>query len=556
MPNSNLPSSASRRHFLSGVSGAVVTTAIGAAAISATPESIAAPPAGAGQPGAQREAAATNLRKQANQLSVTIPQQAQVRNNDETLYSDLRANFFKYLPQNNNADVDLAAYAKLKTAIASGLSGDFAAITLAPGAVRKLVSPQAAYAFEMSGGDLQQSRIAPAPAFASATQAAEIAEVYWQAITRDVPFTDYSSNSLIADALADLNNFSAKVGPKVGNSITADTIFRGEAAGDLIGPYVSQFLLAPVPYGPTTIVQRHKVPVASVDFMTTQADFLAIQRGAAPVSPTVFDPTQRYIYNGRALGEWVHFDVSFQGFLNAALIMLSYGPAALSPTNPYVTSSNQAGFVTFGAADIVDLVCRAANIGLKTAWYQKWQVHRRLRPEVFASRVDSQRRGIFNYGVHADIINSGVVNRLISQNGNALLPMAFPEGAPAHPAYPSGHATISGACATILKALFNQNFVIPNPVQANVDGTALIPYSGPTLTIGNEIDKLASNVAIGRDTAGVHYRSDAIEGINAGEQVAAPLLQEYSMTYNEEFDGFKVTRYKGTQFHIKNGIYI
>ncbi len=41
--------------------------------------------------------------------------------------------------------------------------------------------------------------------------------------------------------------------------------------------------------------------------------------------------------------------------------------------------------------------------------------------------------------------------------GNALLPMAFPEGSPTHPAYGAGHATVAGACVTILKAWFDES---------------------------------------------------------------------------------------------------
>ena len=39
--------------------------------------------------------------------------------------------------------------------------------------------------------------------------------------------------------------------------------------------------------------------------------------------------------------------------------------------------------------------------------------------------------------------------------GNWLLPMAFPEGSPMHPSYGAGHATVAGACTTILKAWFD-----------------------------------------------------------------------------------------------------
>jgi hypothetical protein len=556
----------SRRQFLSGMSSAVFTGAAGIVAFGsasnalaetrATAIATAVAPGNQDEKPALREAAATKLRNQATKISIVIPKPRQKENDDQKLYSDQRASFFKTLPQNNLAEVDLNAYNKLVTALDSGLPSDFSAIQLATGAVKKLVNPQSAYSFEMSGGDPQQSRIALAPAFASAVQAAEMGELYWQALTRDVPFLNYSTNSLIASAVADLNTFSAKVGPTVSGSVTAGTLFRGETPGDLIGPYISQFLLKPIPFGAMTINQLYKVPVAGSSFMTTRPEFLAIQRGANPASPATFESSNRYIYNGRTLCEYVHTDFSFQAFLNAALIMLSFGPAALSPTNPYIASTNQAGFATLGGPDILDQVSRAANIGLKTAWYQKWQVHRRLRPEVFASRVDSQRSGAKAYGIHADIFNSAVMNSLAAQFGNVLLPQAFPEGSPAHPSYPAGHAAISGACATILKAFFNENFVVPNPVEANLDGTALQTYSGSVLTLGNEIDKLAANISIGRDAAGVHYRSDGIQGMLAGEQVAVPLLQEYSMTYNEVFDGFTLRRFNGARYNIKNGEFI
>ena len=90
--------------------------------------------------------------------------------------------------------------------------------------------------------------------------------------------------------------------------------------------------------------------------------------------------------------------------------------------------------------------------------------------------------------------------------------MAFPEGAPPHPSYGAGHATAVGAQATILKAFFDETFVLPNAYVASRDGKELMPYTGPDkdeLTVGGELNKLAYNVAIGRDFAGVHYRSDA-----------------------------------------------
>ena len=81
---------------------------------------------------------------------------------------------------------------------------------------------------------------------------------------------------------------------------------------------------------------------------------------------------------------------------------------------------------------------------------------------------------------------------------------------------------------------------------------ALEPWRGVGLTLGNEIDKLASNIALGRDAAGVHYRSDSIRGLFVGEQQALWLLRDYSRTYNERFDGF-VVRAIRKKFSVPRG---
>jgi hypothetical protein len=77
-------------------------------------------------------------------------------------------------------------------------------------------------------------------------------------------------------------------------------------------------------------------------------------------------------------------------------------------------------------------------------------------------------------------------------------------------------------------------------------------YSG-TLTIGDEINKLANNIALGRDWAGVHYRSDGVDGLLVGEQQAIGLLQDYSRTYREQFAGFNLTKFDGTRITINSG---
>ena len=134
--------------------------------------------------------------------------------------------------------------------------------------------------------------------------------------------------------------------------------------------------------------------------------------------------------------------------------------------------------------------------------------------------------------------------------GNALLPMAFPEGSPTHPAYGAGHATVAGACVTILKAWFNESTVIPNPLVPDATGQVLVPYVGDPLTVGGELNKVASNVAIGRNIAGVHWRSDATESLKLGEAIAIGILRDQKHSYNEQFGGFSLTKFDGTTITV------
>ena len=76
---------------------------------------------------------------------------------------------------------------------------------------------------------------------------------------------------------------------------------------------------------------------------------------------------------------------------------------------------------------------------------------------------------------------------------------------------------------------------------------------GAGLTLGNEIDKLAANIALGRDAAGVHCRSDSVRGLFVGEQQALGPLRDYSRTYNERFDGFIVRKFNGEKVKIASG---
>jgi len=99
---------------------------------------------------------------------------------------------------------------------------------------------------------------------------------------------------------------------------------------------------------------------------------------------------------------------------------------------------------------------------------------------------------------------------------------------------------------TVLKAFFDESFVFRSPVVPSPDGTGLVPYEGPELTVGGELNKLAYNVANGRNIAGIHWRTDADESLKLGEAVAIDYLREERGCLQEKFN-FSITKFDGTK---------
>ena len=538
----------SRRTFLTSAGAATL-------AVTAIPSQINAATTGSNQ----RANECAKLRRDAALEGLqTTPQNLQHPNNqDELLYPNKIGNFSKGLPHNDDGTVVLSAYKALLQALDSGRPSDFDAIPL--GGTTRLTNPQSGLAFDMQGPDAHALVQPPAPAFASRQQAAEISENYWMALLRDVPYSQYAGNPIANAAAADLTSYGADfIGPKIGGAVTPATLFRGLAAGDLAGPYLSQFFYQDLNFGAHKVEQKITTTVPGVNYMTDFNTWLAVQRGIAQPA-AAFDPVPRYLRNGRDMGQWVHVDVLFQAYFQAFLILAGAG-APFDDGNPYNNNPNQTGFGTFGEPHIATLLCEVATRALKAIWFQKWFVHRRLRPEAMAERVDRTLFHGAGYPVHEEILNSfSDSNRLkgFMPAGNALLPMAFPEGSPAHPAYGAGHATVAGACVTVLKAWFKESTRLVDtgldPVQPADDGLSLVPYSGSDagdLTVGGELNKIAANVALGRNTAGVHWRSDATESFKLGEQIAIGILKEQRACYNEVFKGFSLTKFDGTTITV------
>ena len=512
--------------------------------------------------GSQRVNAAFQVRVEAAELEKNLSLPDHPCNGDEALYPNKIASYSKGLPHTSLGEVDLDAYHTLLNALSTGQPEDFENISLGCSDItlqRRLVNPQAGLAFDLEGADSHHLTIPPAPAFSSAEEADEAVELYWMALLRDVPFTEYNTNPLANAAATDLSSLLDFRGPKVGSRVTTDTLFRGFTPGDLAGPYISQFFWFPCAFGANFIEQRIHTTLSGIDNMTQYSDWLDIQNGCVPQQSDQFDSVRRYIRNGRDIAQWVHVDVLFQAYFQACLILLT--PPSTDPNsggigvplnvgNPYNNSQTQVGFGTFGGPYIKTLMCEVATRALKAIWYQKWFVHRRLRPEVFGGRIHNHVTGAAEYPIHSDILNSPVLGGVSSRYGTFLLPQAYPEGSPLHPAYGAGHATVAGACVTILKSLFDESFVIPNPVVASADGLSLEPYVGSDLTVGGELNKLAANVAIGRNFAGIHWRSDYVESLKLGEEVAINILRDQRATYNEPFNGFTFTKFDGTKITV------
>lgn len=520
-----------------------------------------------------RRTLARKIREEAAEIAFLRPHPDHPNNGEESDYRgtdnklNYIANFSKGLPHNDVGEVDPKAYRSLLKALTSGNPDDFEKIILGPGG-RKLTNPQAGLAFDLEGPDAQSLAIPPAPRIDGPENSSEMGELYWMALLRDVNFTEFNSNPLVTEAAEDMSKFSVFTGPKDKKTgkVTPATLFRGLTPGDLAGPYVSQFLLKGnkdkalglseddgfIEYGTLKIDQRQRTAVSGVDYLTNFKDWLAVQNGFDTSGQDKFDNTRRFIRNMRDLATYVHFDALYEAYLNACLILLGMG-APFDPGNPYRDSITQIGFGTFGGPHILSLVTEVATRALKAVWFQKWFVHRRLRPEEFGGLIQIDMTGQRYYPIDEEIQKtSSVLERVFKKYGTYLLPMAFPEGSPTHPAYGAGHATVAGACVTILKAWFDESFILPNPVVPNKDGTKLVPYEGDDknkLTVEGELNKIAANIAIARNGAGVHWRTDYSASVKLGEAIAIGILQEQKLTFNENFS-FTLTKFDGTAITI------
>ena len=493
----------------------------------ATPEGLPGviSPAWSCPAGEQRRYSAYSVRQRVNTEEYMEGVPCHVNNGDEGLYPDRRAQYSKTML--HDATTGLVAPGYYETLLTGVAAKNFNDVLRAPGASVKQTNPLAGLAFNLVGSDTQVHTMPPAPRFNSYEQAWEYVENAWMAMLRDVPFDQYATDPNANLAAAELN-------------VTTGTLFRGNVAGSSVGPYLSQFFYLPCYYGTNPIDMRIVTPpTAGLNFMTNMTTWLNVQNGLPPLETATYGSVPRYMHNARDLCHFVHYSMLYQSYHQAVMMLLRMG-APYNPTNPYIGSANQQGFVTFGDAHACTLVAEVAERALRAAWYQKWFVSRRLRPEAFGARVDRMKKGLASFDIHPFALNSAAGSNLNATYGGYFIPQAYAEGSPTHPSYAAGHATVAGACVTVIKALFDGSYVIPFPVVPSADGTMLINYTaGLSLTVEYELNKLAANVGVGRNLAGVHWKSDFDASVRLGEQVAISMLRDIKTTFPEPLIGWR-----------------
>ena len=572
-------SKVSRRNFVKGAA----TIATVAAVVPLKPllggkESVAEA-ANGNSSSSNRMNACFNYRKN-RALAQRINVGPQADNGDAAQFTDFSGNFSKALLHDSLGVPNAAAFLSLKNAITTGNFSDFANIGVGtPGGDgnSKLNGPQAALAFDLEGLDSHATVIPAAPSVASAQTAAEQVEHYWAALLADIPFTDYATNARVGDAVTDMNAMSflsSAANNQFPYPVTRHNLFRGQFVpgdGNVQGPYVSQFMVQPTFYGSQLLSQQHQTFLpeggGGSNFMTSVAEYQLVQNGGNSGRSLAFDPTFRYHRNGRDLAAYTHVDVLYQGYFVAFLVLAGIG-APPNPGNPYIGSQTQKGFGTLGGPDAAATIAEMATRALKASWYHKWIKDLRMRPEEYGALVHARKTGSSAMpqaaaALHGDVVNSAVLPIINANYGSYLLPQPFPEGAPTHPCYPTGHGTVGGACITALKFFFDGSQKIRllltgagrDVYEPSTDGLSLNTYTGldrNNLDINGELNKLAYNVSFGHGIhAGIHFRSSTYWSILLGEQVALSVLQDRAGSYNEPFT-INITKFDGTTATITN----
>ncbi|MCK0166815.1 hypothetical protein MWU52_04550 [Jannaschia sp. S6380] len=436
----------------------------------------------------------------------------------------------------------------------------------------------------------------------------------------------------------------ARVGPYVSQFMLIGTAARGVSPGAKDARNVMKANIAPaggltdgaedgyIVFGAQRIDQRINAQREGVDHLTDWPIWLDAQNGADLRGLDLFesDLQPRFVGRLRDMATYVHFDELYQAYFNACLLMFVGGVPFDHGFPSGRAHPTRGSFATFGGPHILSLMTEVASRALKAVRHQKFQRHLRGRPEQLAAMVTLAANGhgaaLGNAAGPLEAIHAELKERMpktlaaihaINTQANAataadphayprvadascatdlpdisahnlLLPMAFPEGSPMHAAYGAGHATVAGACVTILKAFFELSTGrvppaakmtgqpltleeaksdawwqpstmdslagIDRTYRASADRLSLEDAGTPPgdLTITGELDKLAANISIGRNMAGVHYYTDYYDSLRMGERLAVGILQEQALTYSDPMS-MRLTSFDGDCVIVHGG---
>jgi hypothetical protein len=456
----------------------------------------------------------------------------------------------------------------------------------------RLTDPQASSTVTLLGGySTCFHSLPPPPLINSDNGAMDLLELYGMDLMRDTPFAAYEQiddNNNIATApvlspdqktwltsiVTDINaHLSSYIGPR--NSlgvVTPSVLFRGTGVGELFGPLASQFLFADIHMGALTIAPQHyQMDNDNSDFNSNKATMLALQNGIISGANPPAHP--HYVNTLRDLASLVHNDPLYQFPFQAALILkqtnVAPNPLWISPTTSLQQSADGISMYfpeNTGFPSVISAIGTVSTMALDICWFFKWRNFVRLRPEAYSIWVQDIRDGTTPsnpYQIPSWLVNSTTVNNIFTKHGSWLLSTAYHEGCPGHPSYPAGHATVAGACITLLKAFYrtDQNWTSATGLTVQeaslVDPTLLQPYTGDTtnVTVEGELNKLATNVAMGRNAAGIHYRSDYQMSCNLGEEIAIQYLKDVLASMPDRGESSIIFhRFDGTPVTVKPSV--
>ena len=428
----------------------------------------------------------------------------------------------------------------------------------------------------------------------------DLAEAYVMAHLRDQPLDDLAQQgtAAYAEATRVLSSFLRRFSGAPA-TLRPETLFRCPTtfvAECRAGPYVSQLLFRAF-YDGGSPRDRRFVFERDAANLTRRARLLDFHRGVAPARDYARDAygrfDLRYVHSGRVLASIVHSEPPHKHYYEGALAAMSaLGEAGLALTDGFSGGAGVAASTTAGYDDVLASVAGVTMQALRQSYAHKWIEHRKIRPDAVAMRLDTFKRAAA-LGVEAAVAQIPLAPLLVSQffegsaskaafmeeladanlaragERNYLLPLLYPP--PGHPSSTHGHAVVAGACATVLKAMLTTTDAATGAplawggvggvggvaLTAGAGGETVRPYNGSIagMTLEGEIDKLAHNVAAGRNWAGVHFRTELEYSLFLGEAVGLRYLRakicEYHVARTGSFRGWDLRLFNGTRLLLR-----